>query len=392
VSKTNIKSPTDWANAFLGRLGEPDTKTNVANVVGWEAAEGGAGPQFGIPDNDDNYNPINTTLAEPGSEPTNSAGVQSFTSWEEGLDATVSTIQSGSYGYPDILDALSKSAPWSDFADAVSSSSWGTHLSGTTPDGSSSGAEPSVYDATGASGPSGPSSNPTGPAGPVGPSSSNPNNPGDAVTSSTETGFAGVLQEINQWYNPTSPSTWQDISSLGTAPIESVITMIFARSASALLFLGVTTIGVLTLLRGGSEGGFSSGGTNVLEFVNQQQSRSLSSQRLSASEAKEAATATRHTERIGIHTQQLREQAAKRRNLAATAHAREKSRSAETKFKERARVQRGKEEVGRNKRHAEQRKTSEGYRVLGHRYAQHEENRQRAKGIFHLSEEEGDVY
>src|SRR5664279_2237675 len=36
-----IASPTDFANAFLNAIPEPDTPQNVAAVVAWELAEGG---------------------------------------------------------------------------------------------------------------------------------------------------------------------------------------------------------------------------------------------------------------------------------------------------------------------------------------------------------------
>src|SRR5664279_6157477 len=36
-----IASPTDFANAFLNAIPEPDTPQNVAAIVAWELAEGG---------------------------------------------------------------------------------------------------------------------------------------------------------------------------------------------------------------------------------------------------------------------------------------------------------------------------------------------------------------
>jgi hypothetical protein len=70
----------------------PVTTSNVQFLYNWMKAEGGGG----------NNNPLNTTLREPGSTTFNSAGVQNFTSTDQGIQATLSTLK----GYPTVVAAL----------------------------------------------------------------------------------------------------------------------------------------------------------------------------------------------------------------------------------------------------------------------------------------------
>ena len=181
---TKIKTPTDWANAQLGSLGIQDSSTDVSDLVNWWQHEGGAGPQFGVPNNDDNYNPINTTLPEPGSVGTNSSGVQSYKNWQQGLDATTSTLEEPAYAK--IISDLTVNAPSQTFDADVTASSWGTDLSGTTADPSAA-PNASTYDAgvqaTTQSGDAANTPSTTDNAGPLG-------------------GLGGVLQTLDSLYNP----------------------------------------------------------------------------------------------------------------------------------------------------------------------------------------------
>ncbi len=111
-------TPTSFAQALLTALGSPVTDDNVQAVTAWEAAEGGNWH------NTAHYNPLNTTLPEPGSTTVNSAGVRSYTSWGQGLQATVSTLQEGAYA--SIRDALSTGTDPQAVAQAIVSSPWGT--------------------------------------------------------------------------------------------------------------------------------------------------------------------------------------------------------------------------------------------------------------------------
>jgi hypothetical protein len=111
-------TPTSWAQALLARVGDPVSAENVRAIVGWERAEGGHWA------NSAHYNPLNTTQREPGSSSMNSVGVQAFTSWDQGLTATQSTLLNGRYG--GILAALAAGSCASCVADAVGASPWGT--------------------------------------------------------------------------------------------------------------------------------------------------------------------------------------------------------------------------------------------------------------------------
>ncbi len=107
-----------WAQAVLKSLGMPITADNVAAVVAWEMAEGGHWYNTAY------YNPLNTTQSMPGATIFNSVGVKAYTSWEQGLKATVITLHNGYYG--GILEALSRGNDAQAVADAVAASPWGT--------------------------------------------------------------------------------------------------------------------------------------------------------------------------------------------------------------------------------------------------------------------------
>jgi hypothetical protein len=111
-------TPTTWARALLTRLGVPVSDSNVQAVTAWETAEGGHWS------NPDRYNPLNTTQSEPGAVATNSAGVKAYTSWDQGLTATVQTLTNGMYA--GILGALGQGKSADDVVSAVVKSPWGT--------------------------------------------------------------------------------------------------------------------------------------------------------------------------------------------------------------------------------------------------------------------------
>jgi hypothetical protein len=108
-------SPAWWAGAFLADAGLPRTACNMSAVEGWERAEGTYGRYL---------NPLDTTEREPGSWPVNPVGVQHYTSWGQGLHATVVTLYNGHY--PQIIAALRAADSAQKAADAVGASVWGT--------------------------------------------------------------------------------------------------------------------------------------------------------------------------------------------------------------------------------------------------------------------------
>jgi peptidoglycan hydrolase CwlO-like protein len=107
-----------WAQAFLKSLGVPLTADNVAAIVAWEMAEGGHWYNTAY------FNPLNTTQSMPGATVFNSVGVKAYTSWAQGLKASVITMRNGYYG--GILDALRRGNDAQAVADAVAASPWGT--------------------------------------------------------------------------------------------------------------------------------------------------------------------------------------------------------------------------------------------------------------------------
>jgi hypothetical protein len=111
-------SPASWAQALLGYLGLPRTSQNLTAIMAWELAEGGN--WF----NSARYNPLDTTMPEPGATDMNSVGVKAYTSWAEGFTATVATLRNGLYG--PILAALQKGDSALAVAEAVAASPWGT--------------------------------------------------------------------------------------------------------------------------------------------------------------------------------------------------------------------------------------------------------------------------
>lgn len=128
-------TPTTWAAALLARLGVPVSTSNVTAITAWESAEGGNWH------NPDRYNPLNTTQPATGATSTNGAGVKAYTSWDQGLSATVQTLTNGLYG--GILTALSQGSSADAVVSAVTRSPWGTK---SIPLGSSSTAAGGVQD------------------------------------------------------------------------------------------------------------------------------------------------------------------------------------------------------------------------------------------------------
>jgi hypothetical protein len=107
--------PAKFARTLLSTLGIQPTQRAIAEVVAWEQQEGGNW------NNSARFNPLNTTLDEPGARSINGVGVKAYTSWSQGLKATVDTLKH----YPTILAAL-RGGSMSQFKAAVNASPWGT--------------------------------------------------------------------------------------------------------------------------------------------------------------------------------------------------------------------------------------------------------------------------
>jgi len=110
----------EFAQAFLKELNVPVTKNTMRVLLAWQQAEGDAG----------RFNPLNTTEDWPGATIFNGVGVKNYRSFDDGVKATVRTLNYGAdrnlYGYHRIRAALRRNErPWHALK-AVEESSWGT--------------------------------------------------------------------------------------------------------------------------------------------------------------------------------------------------------------------------------------------------------------------------
>lgn len=120
VKVTGSLSQEAFARALLTSVGVTPTRAAVEKMLAWMRQEGGHWQ------NTAKYNPLNTTLTMPGSTVMaggSAAGVQSYNSWQQGLEATVKTLD----GYPQIIAAL-KTGSLSHFESVVTDSPWGTRF------------------------------------------------------------------------------------------------------------------------------------------------------------------------------------------------------------------------------------------------------------------------
>jgi hypothetical protein len=85
-----------FAKSVLSGIGAPQTQANIASIESWIGREGGGGQN----------NPLNTTYPLGGSTALagNPDGVQNYPTIQDGVSATVSTLENGNY--PDILMLL----------------------------------------------------------------------------------------------------------------------------------------------------------------------------------------------------------------------------------------------------------------------------------------------
>jgi hypothetical protein len=107
-----------WAED-LGRLARWPLVTNLLiSLVAWETAEGGG---F---DNEARNNPLNTTEPMAGSTTVNDVGVRAYASYNDGLEATLETLNNGDYAA--LLLALTHGVVPATVATLIGDSPWGT--------------------------------------------------------------------------------------------------------------------------------------------------------------------------------------------------------------------------------------------------------------------------
>lgn len=107
-----------WAAGVLNGIGAPVDAANFDTLWAWSHAESGTDVMRW-------NNPLNTTERWPGSVTMNSAGVQGFASVNDGVLATVATLDNGYY--PIILANLRGSLPRPNWGNACPElDKWGT--------------------------------------------------------------------------------------------------------------------------------------------------------------------------------------------------------------------------------------------------------------------------
>jgi len=105
-----------WADRFLRHIEAPTCRDNLVAVVAWQVAEFTAA----------RWNPLATTLLMPGSTVFNSHGVRNYESLEQGLEASLLTMERGAdtYGYGAILSSLRSCGESMRTGEAINASSW----------------------------------------------------------------------------------------------------------------------------------------------------------------------------------------------------------------------------------------------------------------------------
>lgn len=116
AAPATISTPLQWAHIVEADLGVPVNANNDAVLTAWAAKEGGNwhNSAFG--------NVLGTTEKLPGSTPINSVGVQRYTSWTQGIQATVDMIKQGNMA--GILAALKTGGSPVTTATAIGDSPW----------------------------------------------------------------------------------------------------------------------------------------------------------------------------------------------------------------------------------------------------------------------------
>jgi hypothetical protein len=105
-----------WAVALLEALQAPACQSNLTSLVAWQTAENTTA----------GWNPLATTLPASGATQYNSAGVRNYSSLEDGIQATVDTLDQGYYtqGYGWIEYRLRTCATPIVTVKAINASNW----------------------------------------------------------------------------------------------------------------------------------------------------------------------------------------------------------------------------------------------------------------------------
>jgi hypothetical protein len=117
-----------FASSLITGLGGQVTPDAIDAITTWMRYEGGGGgPSTGIGKNKAKFNPLNTTLNAPGATSINKVGVKAYTSMEQGLQSTISTLTGSNAdkrGYTNIIKALQSGASKTEIMSAITNSAW----------------------------------------------------------------------------------------------------------------------------------------------------------------------------------------------------------------------------------------------------------------------------
>jgi hypothetical protein len=118
---TDKSSPDEWAKAMLAALSAPVSSDSIDALKTWARFEGGHYKNSAA------YNPLNTTYSMPGAKGMNSVGVKAYSSWDDGIKATVESLtgkRADERGYTAIVEALRKGADKDTILAAINKSAW----------------------------------------------------------------------------------------------------------------------------------------------------------------------------------------------------------------------------------------------------------------------------
>lgn len=114
---TEIANPVQFAEAVIKGLGRSVNQGNLTGVTAWVLTEGGNWH------NDAEFNPLNTTLVSEPCHDINSVGVKAYGSWDQGIAATIDTLN---LGYYEGIRGAIEGSDAQGVATAVRDSKWGT--------------------------------------------------------------------------------------------------------------------------------------------------------------------------------------------------------------------------------------------------------------------------
>lgn len=287
LNYSDISTPQQWAQDFLNTLGAPVTPTNESEVVAWEKVEGGNW------NNTATFNPLNTSLQEPGSTNYQSqapgTGVQSYTSWAQGIDATIATLEEQQPGYAAILaDLIHGNTSQSQFASDVGLSAWDAgHYAGST-------GVPGSTLATALG---------TTPANQATLLAANKTTPSSSSTAqdiiTQKTGVAAVLQYLDSFLNPHGAGGLGGLLSL--SDVTTLVQLIADRLIFTGLFVGVTALGLYMLVKEPADGAFG-----AIRLIQSQQRLGI---RREENEARSSAASARMQIQQASQQAQARQQA-----------------------------------------------------------------------------------